>query len=124
MGQGEVQGIDHQVVIEEQVEVDRPFPPAILAAALERVLHGEQGAEQVAGGQVGLDEAGAVEEGALVRRTANWPRLEIAAHGHKIDARHEPQQLQAAVELLASPPQIGATSDQASCHRCRSRARS
>ena len=60
--------VDRLVAVEQQVEIDRPRPPALAALAPELALDREQRVEQLARRQLGLERGGAVQERAAGRR--------------------------------------------------------
>jgi hypothetical protein len=116
MGQRQRCSVENQIVVEQQVEIDRPGPPALAALAVESVLHRREHAEHIMRGQISLEETGTVEKHALSRRTADRTRVAVAAHTHERDARHVPQQFHRPIEIIASFADVGPTSDKASCH--------
>jgi len=83
----------HEVAVEKQVEVDRPLLLAAFPPTVERVLYGAERAEQLVWREFRLHQAGAIEVGTLIERTAHRSRLTVTAHGEQFDARHEPEQL-------------------------------
>ena len=98
--------LNHEVVVEQQVEVDRPLTPAACSRRRWSVFSTAKSVPSTScGGKVGLDQAGAVEVGGLVGRTSHGPRLAIAADREQLHARHEPEQLDRPVELLTSAAQ-------------------
>jgi len=116
MRHGQRLGLEDEFVVEEQVEVDRAGRPALLAVAGERVLDRGEHAEHVVGIEFRLDQAGAVEERRLPRRTADRSRLAVGTHRLHGHARHESQQFDRAIELLAATAEVRAAPDEASCH--------
>ena len=94
--------VEHEVVVEQQVEIHRARPPALVPFAIERVLDSSQHAHDVVRGQVGLDQAGAVEKKALARRTSDRFGVAKPAHFDQRDAGHEPQQLQSLIQKITA----------------------
>ena len=109
-------GIEDDRVVEQQVEVDRPWAPPFAAFTIERVLHRREHAEHIVRSQIGLEQARAVEKNTLPGRAADRPGVAVAAHAHERDARHEPQQFHRAVEILTPFSDVGTATDKASCH--------
>ena len=66
MRDGQARLVDRLVAVEQQVEVDRPRPPALAALAAELALDREQPVEQLARRELGLERGGAVQEARLV----------------------------------------------------------
>jgi hypothetical protein len=108
--------VDHQIAVEEEIEIDRPRPPAHAAVAMERVLHRCQQIEQFVRPQLGVDQAGTVEERRLSRWAPHRHGLPRPAHRQQVDPGHEAEQFERPLELLAGLAGVGAASDQATRH--------
>ena len=106
MGHRQFSRLDHEFVVQKQIEVDRSRAPAFLPPAGERVLDGEQGAEQIAGRQIGLDQAGRIEKGCLLDRTAHRPGLVKPTHSQEVYTRHEPEEFERLIKLPASTAHV------------------
>jgi endogenous inhibitor of DNA gyrase (YacG/DUF329 family) len=85
---------------------------------MQRVLDGCKHPQHVLRGQLRIDQAGAVEIRILACGPAHGQRLAIPTDGDERHSRHESQQLDSPVEVLTPSAQIGAASDEASCHGC------
>ena len=116
MRQRERGSVEDDVVVEEEVEIERPRAPMIAPFTVQRVLHGGEHAEHVVGGQARLDQTGAVEKRRLPGGAPHRPRLPVAADGEEGDAGHAAQEFDGTIELLAAAAEIRAASDEASCH--------
>jgi len=116
MRHGQLGGVEHEVVVEQEVEVHRAGAPALVALAVERVLHRGQHAHHIVRAEIGLEEAGPVEKRRLPNGTADGPGVAKPTHPHQPDPGHEPQQFQGAIQEIPALADIRATSDKASCH--------
>jgi hypothetical protein len=91
---------------EQEIEVDRPRPPTLVAGPMQGVLDRGEHLQHVVRRQVGLDQAGSVQENVLSGGAADRPGIAVATHAHERDARHESQQLHRAVEIITPFPDV------------------
>ena len=108
--------VEDELVIKKDVEIERARAPAIRSIAVEGVLDGREHAEEVMGPEFRVDQAGPVEERGLVGRAADRPGFAVTAHRPHRDPRHDAEEFDGTIELLAPGPLIGTTSDQAASH--------
>jgi hypothetical protein len=83
---------------------------------MQRVLHGRKHLEHGTRREFRLDQAGSIEKRSLPGWTADGTCFPVSAHGLQRHSRHEAEQLQGPVQLLAAPAQIRTAPDEASCH--------
>src|SRR5262245_3982983 len=118
MRDGQARLVEVQVVVQEEVEVDRPRPPALRANTPEALLDPEQALEQVPRGEVCLDPDGAVQERALLHRPHGLGLTDLGDAGD-VDPVLGGQQLDGAAQILLTVAEIGADTDESSLrHRC------
>ena len=111
MGNGEHRPIDRLIVdngiiVEQQIEIDRAWPPPLATFPMQRVFHSRQHAEHFMGAQVGFDQAGTVEKRRLTDRPSDGACFPEAADFLQRHSGHESQQFNGPVELFSPQPLI------------------
>ena len=114
--------VQHEVTVEQQVEIDRARAPAFLvvAGAAEPALDVEQDVEQLAGREASLDGDGAVHVAGLLDRP---PRLRLAQRrdaddrhvGQLAHERDGPSDRGLAVAQIRTEPDVGAHERTVAC---------
>ena len=79
MRQCERLAVEHKIVVEQNVEVHCARSPSVAPLTVKRVFDCRQHVQHIVRGQIGLDQAGTIQERLLPWRSANGPRFSEAA---------------------------------------------
>ena len=81
MRQCERLAVKHEIVVEQKIEVHCARSPSVAPLTVKRVFDCRQHVQYIVRWQIGLDQAGTIQERLLPRWSANGPRFSEAACG-------------------------------------------